>query len=141
MLFRSSFGGVATAISSGTYNGLTHYPDFAIDGNSSTFWASQWDMPAWIKVEFNQVYSINSVGIWWSQHVHTFSVSLSLDGISWTTVVPYRLSTNTEGGIPVHELYEITPMNARYIKCEMTTTSAPSSHIFQATLGELEAFH
>jgi hypothetical protein len=135
-------GSIATAISSGYYSGITHHPAFAIDGDNISYWASQWDMPAWIKIQFNQTYTISKVGIWMASHKETFALSLSEDGIIWTLVVPHRLSICEEGSsIPIHETFEITPMKAKFIKCEITTTTAPSSHIFQAILNELEAFN
>ena len=129
----------AVAISEGTYLGITQYASYAIDGDSSTSWSSQGDMPAWLIVKFDQLYEIKSVGIWWGSHQHEFSISLSTDGNNWSTVVPSRLSINSEGSAPVHEVFPIAPTSAEYIKIDITSTSAPSSHIFQATVGELEA--
>ncbi len=133
-------GGVATAISEGTYLGTTHYAKLAIDGDSSTFWASEKSMPAWLKVEFKQIYTINRVGVWWNSHQHQFTIELSTDGNNWTTVVPSRLSKNSEGSKPVHELFSINSTEAKFIRINITSTSAPSAHIFQAAVGELEAY-
>ena len=136
----SSNGATASAISEGTYQGNTQYAYYANDGNSNTGWSSQWDMPAWLKIELDQVYNINAIGIWWGSHQHTFSVSLSLDGNNWTTVVSSQLSNNSEGSAPVYQLYSISSTDAKYMKIDITTTSAPSSHIFQATVHEFEAY-
>ncbi len=135
-----SKGGTATAISEGTYLGQTQYDHYANDGTESTSWSDSWDMPAWLRIEFDQIYAIDSVGVLWASHQHTFSISLSTDGNSWTTVVPSRLSNNSEGSQPVHESFTISSTNAKYIKIDITTTSAPYSHIFQASVGELEAY-
>ena len=97
-------------------------------------------MPAWLKVEFDQVYNIDVIGIWWGSHQHDFSISLSLDGNNWTTVVPSQLSNNYEGSAPVYELFSINSTNAKYIKIDITSTSAPPSHIFQASVNEIEAY-
>ncbi len=132
-------GAIATAISSGYYDGITHIPAYAIDGDSISYWSSQWDMPAWVQVQFSKTYSISTVGVWWGGCQHTFSISLSIDGNSWTVVVPSRLSGYNQG-TPIHELYDITPMNAKYIKCNITSTNAPWSWIFQSILHELEAY-
>jgi hypothetical protein len=149
-----SNGGSATASSVGTYLGHTHWASEAIDGYSGDGWASSWQpMPAWLQVEFNQTYLIEQVGVHWSQHNHTFSISLSSDGLSWTTVVPSRVSATNAypagmpfddgsyvGSDPAYELFPIAPMNARYIRMDIMTTSAPGSHIFQARVNELEAY-
>jgi len=136
----SDLGASANAISEGTYQGVTHYASWAIDGDESTDWTSEWSMPAWLEVEFDKVYNIEQVGVWWASHQHTFSIELSVDGNNWTTVVTSRLSNNSEGSAPVHELFQITATEAKFIRINIETTSAPSSHIFQAAVGELEAY-
>ena len=135
----SSLGGKATAISEGVYYGK-RYASLAIDGRDSTFWASQWSMPAWLKVEFDKVYDIEKVGVWWGSHKHTFSIELSQDGATWSSVVSSRESKNSEGAKPSHETYSITKTKAKFIRLNITKTSAPSSHIFQALAAELEAY-
>ncbi len=136
----SSNGGIASAISEGTYLGNTEYAYNANDGNSNTGWSSQGDMPAWLEIEFDKVYTISKVGVWWGSHQHTFSISLSMDGTNWTVVVPSRLSINSEGDASLHEEFKISSMDAKFIRLDITTTSAPGSHIFQASAHELEAF-
>ncbi len=136
----SDSGANATAISEGTYLGIKHYASWANDGDSNTIWASQWDMPAWLEIEFRKIYYIKQVGVWWSSHQHKFSIELSLDGNKWTTVVSTRLSNNSEGSAPIHEIFSIVPTNAKFIRINIETTSAPTSHIFQAAVGELEAY-
>jgi hypothetical protein len=135
----ANFGATASAISVGSYSGTRH-AFYAIDGDSITFWASNWSMPGWLKVQFNKTYTITRVGVWFGEHKHTFKISLSTDGTNWTEVVSSRLSINGEASKPMHEIFEITPTLARFIKCDITTTSAPGSHIFQSSLHELEAF-
>lgn len=136
----STNGATASAISEGTYQGNTQYAYYANDGNENTGWASHWDMPAWLKVEFDQTYNIDCIGIWWGSHQHTFSVSLSTDGNNWTTVVPSQLSSNYEGASPMYQLFSINSTSAKFMKIDITTTSAPSSHIFQAIVQEFEAY-
>lgn len=135
----SENGGIASAISEGTYMGDTQFAYEAIDGDENNGWSSSWDMPAWHKVEFNQIYGIDSIGIWWGSHQHDYSVSLSEDGNNWTVVIT-GLSNNYEGSAPVYELFPINSTNAKYMKIDITSTSAPSSHIFQASVNEIEAF-
>ena len=133
----SSFG---TASSTGTFEGVTHYPHLAEDRNVETFWACDSEIPSWLKFEFNQVSPVSIVGVWWGSHQQEYSLSLSLDGNEWTTVVPTRTSYNTEGSAPVHEEFVIDPTEAKYIKVDITGTSAPPEDILQAMVGELQAF-
>jgi len=135
----SSNGGIATAISEGTYLGNTQYAYLANDGDENSFWASQWSMPAWLEIEFDQVYNIDTIGVWWGSHQHNFTLSLSLDSSIWTGVYS-GTSNNFEGSDPVHELFSIPSTYAKYMKIDITSTSAPSSHIFQAIVCELEAY-
>ena len=136
----SANGAIATAITEGTFKGITHYASMAIDGDTNSFWASEWSMPAWLEVEFDKMYDIEKVGVWWGTHQHTFSIELSLDGTNWTTVVSSRLSNNTEDSRPVHELFLINSTEAKYIRINIESTSAPFNHIFQAAIAELEAY-
>lgn len=136
----SSNGGIATAISEGTYVGITHYASLAIDGDTSTAWADAGEMPAWLVVKFDSLYKIGTVGVWWGSHQQRFSISLSSDSSNWTTVVGPELSDNSEGSAPVHQLFAVSPMNARFIKLYIDSTSAPATHMFQAMVAELEAF-
>lgn len=135
----SSKGAVATAISAGTYLGVNHPASFANDGDTNTTWASNWDMPAWLQIQFSKTYSISKVGVWWGSHKHAYTIKLSTDGINWTTVQT-GTSGNSEGANPVHEEFSITKCSAKYLKIEITSTSAPSGHIFQSCVTELEAF-
>ena len=135
----STNGATATAISEGTYLGNTEYAYEAIDANKNTGWSSDGDMPAWLVVEFDQTYNIETVSVWWGSHRHNFTIKLSLNGTSWTTVKT-GTSNNAEGDSPVYEVFTITPRDARYIRIDITSTSAPFSHIFQASVNEIEAY-
>lgn len=108
-------------------------------------------MPDWLKIGFDQVYSISRVGVVWGEGTHnqTYSISLSTDGVNWTTVVP-SCASSTDAGYDggnyhgntrlVREEFDISPQNARHIKIDVTETSAPGGHIFKAIVHELLAF-
>lgn len=147
----SSNGGIATAISEGEYLGVKHYASLVNDNDSTTFWASKWSLPAWLVVEFDSLYLIDKVGVLWGLGTHnqSYSISLSKDNIYWNTVVPTRAS-NTNAGYSgstyngsdyqSHEMFDIEPIEAKYMKIDITQTSAPSSHIFQTIIHEIEAY-
>jgi hypothetical protein len=140
---------MATAISEGTYMGVTHYASYANDGDLSenSAWCSEWSMPGWVEVEFNKPYLIQRVATQIDYHQQTFAISLSNDGSNWTQVVAPQLSTNVPTSYPTYgsagdayESFDIAPTMAEFIKVDITTTSAPSSHIFQSIVGEVEAY-
>lgn len=142
-----SNGGTATAISEGCYLGICHPASLANDGDYETDWTSQWSMPAWIEVEFDQVYLIRRVAVEVSYHQQKYTASLSADGSHWTPVVDDHVSSNVPASIPTnesagpaYEVFDIAPMEAKFIKVDITHTSAPSSHIFQAVVSEIEAY-
>lgn len=141
-------GAAATAISTGIYRGTVHWPALAIDGDRQTGWASHWSMPAWLQVEFDREYEIERVAVAWGSLHHTFSISLSRDGENWTTVVPSRASAQEShyvdgqyvGGEHAYEAFSIDATPARFIRIDITSTTAPPGHIFQARVFELEAY-
>ncbi len=144
-------GGIASAGSVGTYMSVSHPAANANDGDVETEWCNSWSMPDWLMVEFNQTYLIDRVGVVWGigTHNQTFSISLSADGNNWTTVVTSRSSATDAGynGSEYHgnttvsrETFPITPMFARFIKIDVTASSAPQGHIFKAIVHELQAF-
>ena len=135
----SSNGATATAISEGSYSGNTCYAHEAIDGRLDNGWSSDWDMPAWLTIEFDQVYNIDTVAVSWGSHKHDFTIALSLNGADWTTVKT-GTSNNLEGESSVYEIFSITSQNAKYMKITITSTSAPNSHIFQSSVDEIEAY-
>lgn len=143
----SANGGTATAISEGSYSGTTHYAYLANDSDYQTDWCSQGSMPAWVKIEFDDVYLISKVAIQVNYHQQTFAISLSNNGTDWNQVVAPTLSSNIPAEIPTsasagasYEVFNITPQNAKFIRADITTTTAPGSHIFQAIVSEVEAY-
>ena len=141
-------GAKATAISTGRYLGDARRPTFAIDGDRTTGWRSHWCMPAWLQVEFDREYDIEQVAVGWGTLIHTFSIALSPDGIAWTTVVPPRVAAQKShyvdgqniGGEMAYELFPIAKTPARFLRIDITSTTAPHSHIFQAGVNALEAY-
>ena len=105
-------------------------------------------MPAWIQVEFDRLYKIERVGIRIIYYQQTYTVKLSPDGHSWTTVVPAKLSDNPGGcvhcgdpdGLSYETFDDFAPVEAKFMRVEVTTTNAPSSDIFKAVLSEIEAY-
>ena len=143
-------GGTATAGSTGTYLSISYPAPNANDDDETTEWCNSWLMPDWLKIEFDQAYVINEVGVVWGLGAHnqTYSISLSEDGANWQVVIPSRASATDagdDGGYHANttisrERFAITPTIAHFIRIDVTDTSAPASHIFKAIVHELQAF-
>jgi len=131
-------GSSAVADSIGRYLDYVGTADRAIDGDNTSGWRGT-RIPGWLKVDFARPYTITRVGLWVGSHRQTYLISLSNDGHSWTVVVPARKSANVEGKNGKLEAFSIPPTTARFIKVDVTGTSAPGSHIFQASINELQA--
>lgn len=135
----ASNGAVATADSYGSYMGYVGTADKAIDGDDSTCWDGRKGTSGWLKVELPQAQTVDAIEIYWGSHKHTFNVQYSLDGVSWNTAISTTQSTNIEGSCG-QDSYTFNPIYAKYFKINILTTSAPSSHIFQASIGEFKAY-
>ncbi len=143
-------GGTATAGSVGTYLGTSHPASYADDGNEATAWCNLGLMPDWLKIKFDHVYLIKEVGVVWGvgSHNQIYSISLSEDGKNWQVVVPSRASATDAGNNGGYhgntaisrERFPIVPTLARFIRINVTNTSAPATHIFKAIVSELQAF-
>jgi len=133
-------GAVATADSYGSYMGYVGLPERAIDGDSANGWCGLNGTSGWLQVEFDKISTISKIGIWWGSHQHDFSVSLSVNGTDWDTAVPMRQSVNYEGSPPMYESFDIAPTQAKFIRVDIHSTSAPGSHIYQAIIHEVEAW-
>jgi len=64
------------------------YPgSYAVDGNSSTRWASAYSDPQWIQVDLGASYNINRVKLTWeAAYGKDYQIQLSNDNTTWTTI-------------------------------------------------------
>lgn len=147
--------GTITAVSEGTYRGQKHLARYANDGDTSTDWASQWSMPAWLQLELPKTRPVSAVAIVWGLEAHNqhFSLATSTDGRAWKLVVPSRWSATDAldfsagatgrykgNSQVVRERFDFPRTEARYVRLSIDQTQAPSSHIFQARVHELEVY-
>jgi len=59
----------------------------AFDGSTSSFWQSQNSSPQWINIDFGYSRDFNQVKIFWgSSFAKKFTINISSDGSTWTTV-------------------------------------------------------
>jgi len=89
--------GSVTALNTGTYLGITHYPSNAIDEDLNTDWAGT-SIPTWIKVAFDKTYSISRIRVINVYHTTTYSIQYSGDGIGWTTLCTHSTPNNKPSG-------------------------------------------
>ena len=70
---------------------------FAVDGDMSTRWSSQFSDPQWIYVDLGQTYAINRVILRWeTAYGADYQVQVSNDATNWTTI---RAVTGGDGGV------------------------------------------
>ena len=68
----------------------------AVDGDTTTRWASAWSDPQWIYVDLQNTYNISEVDLYWeSAYATAFQIQVSPDATNWTTI--YSTTTGTGG--------------------------------------------
>ncbi|MBN1410976.1 MAG: discoidin domain-containing protein, partial [Spirochaetales bacterium] len=71
-------------------------PDKAVDGSTSTRWASAFSDPQWIMVDLGAVYNITRVVlVWETACASAYQIQVSSDGTTWTTIYS---TTSGDGG-------------------------------------------
>lgn len=115
-----------------TSEGGLQSSSFAVDGNKNTRWESQHGIdPQWLSVDLGEVTTIKRVVLnWENAAAKAYSVAVSTDGVTWTTV--YATSNGHEGvaNLP------IIPTKARYVK--VTGTERTTQYGY--SLFELEVY-
>ena len=107
----------ASATDDGTNDG--NGPANAIDGNmsSDSRWSSKSEgSPKVLNLKLSSAQKIGAIGVAWykgDERKSKFSIAASKDGKSYTTVVPARLSSGSNGGL---EQYKFAPVDAQYIR-------------------------
>jgi hypothetical protein len=71
-------------------------PSYAVDGDYTTRWASDWLDTAWLQVDLGSVQSFNHVTLSWEAAYATgYQIQTSNDGTNWTTI--YSTTTGNGG--------------------------------------------
>jgi hypothetical protein len=114
---------------------------FVLDGNTSTFWTSQWDgfeppLPHHVSINMNATITLNGVIITRRQNVtngspRAFNVDVSTDGTTWKPAGNYELaSVNTR-----QFFLFATPMTAKYFRITVTTVWGVANSTFLSEIG------
>lgn len=110
-------------------------PEKAVDGNSSDRNAAWFGAgsPGWIQVDLGKSDKIESVRVffyWDGGRYYQYTVETSNDGENWSKVADMSNTTTpaTEKGV----LHKFTPVEARYVRINVTKNSAnPSIHLVE----------
>ncbi|MBE1876748.1 discoidin domain-containing protein [Myceligenerans pegani] len=91
-----ALGAEASASSFDPYNG-NFTPGQAVDGDTTTRWASEWGPSAWFQVDLGSVRSFQHLQlVWETAYGKAYDVQVSDDSASWTTI---RSVTGGDGGV------------------------------------------
>ena len=91
-------------------------PEYLVDGNSSTRWASAGYVDNnYIEIDLKDVYSVSSIGVSWeSAYAKSYTVEVSADGEEYTQI---ENITDSSGG---NVEFTFDPVNVRYVRITMT---------------------
>ncbi|MGH6656262.1 MAG: discoidin domain-containing protein, partial [Actinocrinis sp.] len=79
-----------------TGTGAPFPPSNAVDGSTTTRWATDWSDPQWIQVDLGQTTTIHHVQLVWEDaYGKAYQIQTSNDGANWTTV--YSTTTGIGG--------------------------------------------
>jgi len=122
----------STSASSVRDNNLASY---AVDGDQSTRWESNWSDPQFLTVDLATIYSINRVEIdWEAAYASQYQIEVSNDGHQWTTISSI---TNGNGGTDVISL---NGQNARYVRMYGTQRTTIGNAQYGYSIFEFEIY-
>lgn len=108
-----ALGAEATASSFDPYNG-NFTPAQAVDGDTTTRWASEWGPTAWYQVDLGSVRSFDHLQlVWEAAYGAAYEVQVSDDGSSWTTI---HSVTGGDGGVDSLDVSG----TGRYVRLDLT---------------------
>jgi hypothetical protein len=104
-------GKPAKSSSDVTVNGETFPAKYAVDGNRSTRWSSEFSDPQWIAVDLGEASEISRVElVWENAYGKSYAIQVSLDGETWKDV--YK----TDSGKGGSETIRFAPTKARWVR-------------------------
>ena len=101
-------------VTSSSIENSNYYPVYAVDGNSTTRWSTEYEDDEWITVELEQSKTFSRIEMSWeAAYGHIFNILYSEDGNSWNTAYT-ELYGNGAYDLFVFE----QPITAKYISME-----------------------
>jgi beta-glucanase (GH16 family) len=108
---------------------------FAVDGNQSTRWESDWNDPQFLTVDLGSAYTLNRVEIDWEAAYATYyQIQLSDNQQQWTTASNI---TGSDGGTDVIDLNGAT---ARYVRMYGTQRTTIGGAQYGYSIFEFEVY-
>lgn len=98
-------------------------PDKAIDGDLTTRWASKIfkKEQEYIQIDLGSTKKFDHLKFYWDYYATKFNIEVSNDGKEWTKAADQTNAIRTkEAPQPIDEVQFSTPVEARYIKLNMT---------------------
>ena len=116
----------ASSLEDASYNA-----GYAVDGNTSTRWSSQFSDPQWIYVDLGAVKTVKGVKLnWEAAYGRSYSIQVSNDAANWNSVFS---TTSGDGGI---DYVQLSPVSAKYIRIYGTQRGLPYGY----SLYEIEVY-
>jgi len=126
-----AIGKPVKASSEVTVNGETFLAKYAVDGNRTTRWSSEFSDPQWIAVDLGERTEISRVElIWEAAYGRAYAIRVSDDGENWKEV--YK-TDSSRGGT---ETIRFAPTKARWVRMYGTRRATPHGY----SLWEMKVF-
>jgi len=100
--------GMPVVVSSVEYGGVEG--NYAVDGDASTRWSSNYSDPQWIYVDLGATYAIDHVVLNWEAYAKRYEIQVSADARSWITV--FTEGNGNDGIVDI----SFAPASARYVR-------------------------
>jgi large repetitive protein len=68
----------------------------AVDGKTTTRWASQLGDPQWLQIDLGSRQNVCQVGLNWAAYASQFSIQVSDDAATWTSLITTGATSNTQ---------------------------------------------
>ncbi|GAA3383921.1 hypothetical protein GCM10017750_56130 [Streptomyces racemochromogenes] len=107
-------GSSASASSSEWWNPFVDYsPGRAVDGDSGSRWASEWNDGQWLRIDLGSAHRIGRVTLDWERaYGKAYRLETSTDGTNWQTVWS---TSDSDGGLDTARFAGVT---ARYLRVQ-----------------------
>jgi hypothetical protein len=100
-------------------------PGFAVDGNSTTRWGSQYTDSQWWQVDLGSLKTIDTVALnWEAAYGSSYKIQVSSDGISFTDAATVADSA------PGWKITAFTAVSARYVRMQGITRATVWGYSF-----------
>ncbi len=100
--------GRQVVVSSVEYGGVEG--NYAVDGDASTRWSSNYSDPQWIYVDLGATYTIERVVLNWEAYARRYDIQVSADARNWITV--FTEGNGNDGIVDI----SFSPASARYVR-------------------------